>query len=322
MMDEAWMESGSVGHVPVMARAVLDALGVDRATVYADATAGLGGHAIAAAARMPADGVVVLNDADGATLERARALVAAASPGRRVEAIQGNFAELPRRLAERGLAADAVLADLGFSSVQVDEAGRGFSFMRDGPLDMRFDPTRGASAADLVATMSVEELAAILWEYGEERGSRRVAERIVARRAVRPISTTGDLASVVVEALGPRGGGPRIHPATRTFQGLRIAVNDELGCLRSFLESVGRAAAQHRSGAGHGTSWLRPGARVAIITFHSLEDRIVKEAVRDMEARGVARSVTRKPIEAGAHEVARNPRSRSAKVRAVELCVV
>ena len=313
------METSGSGHVPVMVREVVGALAVERAAVYADATAGLGGHALAVAAGMPANGVVVLNDADGATLARARASVEAGAGGRRVETIQGNFAEMPRRLAERGLAADAVLADLGFSSVQVEEAGRGFSFMRDGPLDMRFDPTKGASAADLIATMSQEELADLLWEYGEERGSRRIAERIVARRAVRPISTTSELVSVVIEAIGERGGGPRIHAATRTFQGLRIAVNDELGCLRSFLESIARAAVQHRGGSDRGSGWLRPGARVAIITFHSLEDRVVKEAFRDLVDRDLAMVVSRKPIEASGEEVAHNPRARSAKLRAVEL---
>lgn len=313
------MESVGGGHVPVMVREVVGALAVDRAAVYADATAGLGGHALAVASAMPADGVVVLNDADGATLERAKASVQAGAGGRRVETIQGNFAEMPRRLAERGMAADAVLADLGFSSVQVEEAGRGFSFMRDGPLDMRFDPTKGASAADLIATMSQEELADLLWEYGEERGSRRIAERIVARRAVRPISTTSELVSVVIEAIGVRGGGPRIHAATRTFQGLRIAVNDELGCLRSFLESIARAAVQHRGGSDRGSGWLRPGARVAIITFHSLEDRVVKEAFRDLVDRDLAMVVSRKPIEASGEEVVHNPRARSAKLRAVEL---
>lgn len=301
------------GHNPVLASEVMDLGGVARAGVYADATAGLGGHALEAARVMPPGGVVVLNDADAATLARAEARVREGAAGRRVVAVHGNFAELPRRMVDLGLSADVVVADLGFSSVQVDAGERGFSFMRDGPLDMRFDPTRGRSAADLVATLSVEELEEVLREYGEERRARRVAEQIAARRAVRPISTTAELASVVVEALGERGGGPRIHPATRTFQGLRIAVNDELGCLRSFMESIGRAAVHLRSGQGSG--WLRPGARVAIITFHSLEDRIVKDSVRDMAERGVVRMVTKKPVEAGSEEVSRNPRARSAKLR-------
>jgi len=231
------------GHVPVMLAEVMAATRIAEARVYADATTGAGGHASAAGARMPDGSTIVLNDADGATLTTAAARVEAACPGRTVVPIHGNFAELPRNMVDQGLSADVVLADLGFSSMQVDTAARGFSFMRDGPLDMRFDPSRGSSAADLLASISADELAGILWEFGEERRSRAVADRIVARRAVRPISTTGELADVVSEVLGGRGGGPRIHPATRTFQALRIAVNDELGCLRSFLESVGRAAA-------------------------------------------------------------------------------
>lgn len=316
-------------HLPVLCDEVVSLLEPAPGETALDCTAGLGGHAAAIAIRLGSGGTIVLNDLDPANLSQARARVESLPDPARVVAFQGSFAEAPRRMAEQGLAADVVLADLGFASVQVDEAGRGFSFSRDGPLDMRYDPAAAVSAADLVNSASEQELADLLWEYGEERAARRIAQKIVAERRVEPITTTSRLASIVRAALGrpPRatqGGRPdRIDPATRTFQALRIAVNDELGSLRSLLESVRRASSSLASGRAGGGVWLRPGARIGVISFHSLEDRIVKRAFADLVSRGGAAPVSggrsARPVVASDVEIARNPRARSAKLRVVRL---
>jgi 16S rRNA (cytosine1402-N4)-methyltransferase len=279
-----------------------------------DCTAGLGGHAAALAERLGHGGTMVLNDLDPGLLARAEARVRALPDPPRVLAWRGNYADVPRRLAAEGLPADVVLADLGFASTQVEDAERGFSFMRDGPLDMRLDPSSGVSAADLVNTLSERELGEILRDFGEERAWGRIAQKLVAERKSSPISTTGRLASIVRSVLGPRTDAARIDPATRTFQALRIAVNDEIGCLRSLLESVSRSAAM-------GGGWLKKGARVGVIAFHSLEDRLVKEIFNDLVKRGLARPVGGRPVAASAEEVGRNPRARSAKLRTVRLAV-
>jgi 16S rRNA (cytosine1402-N4)-methyltransferase len=242
--------------------------------------------------------------------------------GVRVLAVHANFAEAPRRLAEAGLRADVVLADLGFASNQVDDAARGLSFSRDGPLDMRLDPAAPCSAADLVASASAAELERVIRDYGEERFARAVARRIVEARRGAPILTTGRLAEIVRSAVPPspprvgRGGGG-IDPATRTFQALRIAVNDELGNLSALLDAVERAAQALRR--GDGASWLAPGAAVGIIAFHSLEDRPVKRAFARLVAAGLAEELTSGPVTAGEEECRANPRARSAKFRAVRL---
>ncbi|MHC4887429.1 MAG: 16S rRNA (cytosine(1402)-N(4))-methyltransferase RsmH, partial [Planctomycetota bacterium] len=196
---------------------------------------------------------------------------------------------------------DRVLLDLGVSSIQLDTAERGFSFRQDGPLDMRMDPSSGESAAELIQRLPEEELANLIYRYGEERLSRRVAKRIVEARRERSIKTTGELAEIVRRAIPGRS---RIDKATRTFQALRIAVNDELGELQSSLDSV--------------PMLLAPGGRFAVISFHSLEDRMVKLAFRDYASGGDFRVLTRKPIVAGSEEERLNARSRSAKLRVLE----
>lgn len=320
-------------HIPVLLAEVLGALAPGQGETVLDCTAGLGGHAAAMSERVGPSGTVVLCDLDSSNLARAEARLASlASTGRgarRVIALHANYAEAPRRLAELGLRADVALADLGFSSNQIEDRARGFSFMGDGPLDMRLDPTRGSTAADLVNSLSREELAEILWDLGEERASRRIAQEIVAARESEPITTTGRLAEIIRAAAGPptrTKTGQRIDPATRTFQALRIAVNDELGSVRSLVESVSRAAATlalpRESRAG---SWLGVGSRVAIISFHSLEDRIVKQGFAELCQRGLATPAaggSRRrpdPVEASDEEVGMNPRSRSAKLRAIRL---
>jgi 16S rRNA (cytosine1402-N4)-methyltransferase len=231
--------------------------------------------------------------------------------GKRVTLVQGNFAGLEEIASGHGFCpVDGILLDLGLSSLQLEAAGRGFSFQLDGPLDMRFDPSQPTTAADLVNTLSRQELADILSRYGEERQARRIARAIVAER---PINTTGELAALVERTVGRRG---RIHPATQTFQALRIAVNEELECLAEALPQA--------------LGLLMPGGRLTIISFHSLEDRLVKEFFRreardclcppevpicTCDHRATLGIVTKKPIRPSAEEVAANPRSRSAKLR-------
>lgn len=302
------------GHVPVLPAEVLAALDPRPGEAYADCTAGLGGHAAMVAERLGPAGTVVLNDLDPQNLARASERVRAVG-GPAVVAIEGNFADLPRALGERGLRADLVLADLGFASSQVDDPERGLSFKKDGPLDMRLGPGLPMTAAELVATWPERDLAELISRFGEERHARAVARKVVAARQESPIETTRQLAEIVRSAIPrTRGPGPQIDGATRTFQALRIAVNDELGSLESWLGAVTRAAARPSE-----DGWLTPGARVAVIAFHSLEDRPVKRAFAGLVERGLAEHAARGVVRAGEDEIGRNPRSRSAKLRAVRL---
>jgi 16S rRNA (cytosine1402-N4)-methyltransferase len=231
-----------------------------------------------------------------------------------VTQIHGNFADLPWALPERGVAADMVLADLGFASSQVDDAERGLSFMRDGPLDMRLDPSKGLTAADLVNRAPESELARTIAELGEEKQAAKIARKIVQARQETPIQSTSQLAEVVKAAVPWNPEHVRIHPATRTFQALRIAVNDELGSLDAFLAGLDAAIRGQQSGQ----SWLAKGARIAIISFHSLEDRRVKEAFAGFVKSGLAMD-EHGLIRATEAEQSANPRSRSAKMRVVTL---
>jgi 16S rRNA (cytosine1402-N4)-methyltransferase len=279
-------------HASVLPVETLTLLDPQPGETWVDCTVGGGGHTRLIAERVGATGRVIGLDQDPTMLELARTRV----EGLPVELVHANFDQLADVLAARGLTAvDGVFADLGFSSDQLAQATRGLSFREDGPLDMRLDPTSGATAADLVNRMSEAGLADVFWEYGEERHSRRVAKRIVERRASQPFATTADLASVVRSCV-PRSGS--IDPATRVFQALRIAVNDELGALERLLAALPKI--------------VKPGGRAGIISFHSLEDRRVKHAFRVGE---VWRLVNKKPVEAGDAETTRNPRARSAKLR-------
>lgn len=303
-------------HVPVLLEETLAALTPRAGEVYLDCTAGLGGHAVVVGRALGRNGTIVLNDADPANLAAARAAVESGDAPPRVVTFHGNFADAPRRLIESGLAANLVLADLGFSSNQVEDAARGMSFSRDGPLDMRLDPTLPITAAELVASLPEAELAQIIRDYGEDRDAARIARKLVEARRTAPITTTGKLADIVRQASGRRPSRDAIDPATRTFQALRIAVNDELGSLQSLLAATEAGAAKLAAGQ---PSWLKPGARVAIISFHSLEDRPVKRAFADLVSRGLATELTRKPVQASEDEIGENPRSRSAKLRAVRI---
>lgn len=316
------MSSGSpeIGHVPVLMSAVLEALEPASGETCIDCTAGRGGHARALAERVGATGRVVVNDADPANARFAASRVEGIDEPPALSVWEGNFVDVPRRAAEEGVRADVVLADLGFASSQMEDASRGLSFQREGPLDMRFDPSGPVTAGQLVNTLPEPELAEILRDFGEERAARRIARKLVAEREVAPIDTTARLASIVSQVIGPRGGGQRLHPATRTFQALRIAVNDEIGCLRSLMEGVARGATLLRNNPEH-AGWLAPGARVGIISFHSLEDRVVKRAFGELAERGLGTVMTKRPIEADDSERERNPRARSARLRAIRLAV-
>jgi 16S rRNA (cytosine1402-N4)-methyltransferase len=288
-------------HEPVMVAEAVTLLEPARGGLFVDCTVGLGGHSRALLTG-GASRVLAL-DRDPEALRLAAAALAEWRD--RVELVHADYRELGRVLDERGVRQIAgALADLGVSSMQLEAEGRGFSFRRDEPLDMRMDQSRGPTAADLLAEADEPELANMIFQYGEERFSRRIARRIVEARESGRIATTGQLAQLVRRAV-PRRGYQRIDPATRTFQALRIWVNRELEGLDTFLaEAAGR---------------LLAGARLAVITFHSLEDRIVKHAFRALAAGEAAvRVLTRKPVVPAEAEVARNPRARSAKLRAIE----
>ena len=288
-------------HVPVMSAEVLGFLRPSHGGLFVDCTVGLGGHA---RALLEAGASRLLGlDRDRDALAIAHATLAPWSD--RVELVHADYRTIDDVLAARQIAeVDGVLADLGVSSLQFDAEGRGFSFQRDEPLDMRMDRSGGETAADLVARSSERELADAIFQYGEERFSRRIARALVYERSETPIVTTGRLATIVRRAI-PRRGFARIDPATRTFQALRIWVNRELDGLDRFLEAaVGR---------------LRIGARLAVITFHSLEDRIVKHTLRAIDQRsGTVKVLTKKPLIPSDDDVQRNPRARSAKLRAAE----
>ena len=314
--------TGPVGHLPVLLDTVLELLAPRPGGTVADLTAGRGGHALAMAQAVAPGGRVLLCDLDAGNLAFAAGRVREVA-GIEVAPVHGSFARADRDAARLGWAADAVLADLGFASTQMDDPARGFSFQAEGPLDMRLDASRGETAADVLARIRESELADAIFELGEDPFARRIARTIVDRRAKAPLRTTQDLASAVVAAYGARARDSRMHPATRTFMALRILVNDELGALRTLLaalEQGGReAAAALRSPSPASTvpspGWLRPGCRVGIISFHSLEDRLVKHAMADWERAGLGERVTRKPAEASEAELAANRRARSAKFR-------
>ncbi len=288
-------------HEPVMVAETVALLDPSRGGVFVDCTVGLGGHAGA----MLAAGATRLIGLDRDTTALRLAAQSLAAWQDRIELVHADYRELPVLLAARGLEGiDGALADLGVSSMQFDTGGRGFSFRRDEPLDMRMDQTQGPTAADLLADVGEEDLANVIFQYGEERFSRRIARGLVDARRAGRIGTTGQLAQIVRRAV-PRKSYQRIDPATRTFQALRIWVNRELDGLDVFLGDASRL--------------LLAGARLAVITFHSLEDRIVKHTFRALAAGEEAlRVLTRKPVVPGEAEVARNPRARSAKLRAIE----
>jgi 16S rRNA (cytosine1402-N4)-methyltransferase len=308
-----------LGHVPVLLKEAIDFLAVKRGGTYIDCTVGLGGHSYEIAKRLGAPGHLIGFDKDPKALEKAGVRLQA--PGSKqdvagrashvarqeawptIELRHGSFADLGHdvgRATHHGV--DGILADLGVSSLQFSDAARGFSFQADGPLDMRMNPQSEPSAEQVVNQFDERELADLIYEFGEERRSRRIARAIVRSR---PIRSTAHLAAVVSAAARPMNQAERrIHPATLTFQALRIFVNRELDDLRQLLEAAPQL--------------LKPGGRLVIISFHSLEDRIVKDAMREGARQGQYKLLTKKPVTPGDDEIASNPRARSAKLRAAE----
>lgn len=288
------MKSSSV-HTSVLAAEVMGLLAVRPGMRVVDGTLGGGGHARLLAEAVGPDGLVIAIDRDPAAIDRA----ARELSGLPVRFAQANYCDMPEVLDALSIdRVDAVLLDVGLSSDQLADASRGFSFDADGPLDLRFDPTEGEPAWRLVNRMKPDSLADIIFQFGEERYSRRIARKIAAVREKQPIKSAREFAKLVASAIPRRVPPPRIHPATRTFQALRVAVNQELKSLGIALERI--------------PTRLVPGGRCAVISFHSLEDRLVKEAFR---SRQIWECLTRSPVEASAEEVLRNPRSRSAKLR-------
>lgn len=306
------MRDDQLQHIPVMLEEALEGLAVQARGRYLDGTFGRGGHAQALLARLGADARLLLMDRDPEAVVAARSRFGA-DP--RVMIHHGSFAQLAA-WPETQAGLDGVLLDIGVSSPQLDDAARGFSFMADAPLDMRMDTTQGESAADFLATADEREIADVLWRFGEERFSRRIARAIVARRAQQPIRRTGELAELLAKLLGRRE--PGKHPATRTFQALRIRVNGELDALQQGLQGA--------------LQTLKPGGRLVVISFHSLEDRLVKQFIRaesglqrgghrhlppPQAAPARLRAIGKARFPSNA-ELAANPRARSAVLRVAE----
>ncbi len=302
---------GRVSHVPVLLKEAIDFLAVRRGGTYIDATVGLGGHSYEIAKRLGAPGHLIGLDKDPAALAIARerltgsAGVSPATDWPEITLLQRSFAEIAKGHKQASI--DGILADIGVSSLQLDDAARGFSFQADGPLDMRMDPRGERTAEQVVNHLDERQLADVIYEFGEERRSRRIARAICRSR---PIRSTAHLADVISAAARPMNRGHdkhdrRIHPATLTFQALRIFVNRELEDLQALLAAAPRI--------------LKPGGRVVVISFHSLEDRIVKDAFREGGNQDKHyRVLTKKPVTATELESDRNPRARSAKLRAAE----
>jgi 16S rRNA (cytosine1402-N4)-methyltransferase len=297
------MTSEKQRHVPVLLNEAIEYLQVRSGCTIVDCTLGLAGHAAEVVRRLGPAGKLIGFDRDPDALRMAkdkldqvRAELGERAPA--VELVGEAFSAAPLHVAPESV--DGLLADIGVSSLQLDEASRGFSFMADGVLDMRMDTRRGPTAAQVVNEASERELADLIYEYGEERRSRRIARAIVRGR---PVTTTGQLARIVAAA-APAMKQDRIHPATRTFQALRIHVNRELDEIKALMEAAPKL--------------LKPSGRVVVISFHSLEDRIVKDSLREGAHQGIWTLLTKKPVTAGEEEIERNPRSRSAKLRAAE----
>ena len=297
------------GHIPVLLEEVLQDLRPTDGCIALDLTAGRGGHAEALARAVAPSGRLIALDADPGNADFTRNRLEVMHLPCTV--VHENFARVGDVMRDLGLQANLVLADLGVASVHLDEAHRGFSLSADGPLDMRLNPHAPTTAADLVNTMPERELADLICRVGEEPLGRAIASKIARTRLQSPINTTGQLRDLVLEAYGHRAHASRRHPATRTFMALRIAVNDELAALDTLLARITSAA--------RGSSWLAPGARAGIISFHSLEDRPVKRCFADLAAQGLAHLPHRSGRTPSDEEIARNGRARSARLRTLEL---
>jgi 16S rRNA (cytosine1402-N4)-methyltransferase len=304
-MEQSSLSSEPIGHIPVLAEPIMELFDARPGMVYLDCTAGRGGHASMVAQLLGETGHVIALDADPANADFTRERLA--SYPCKSDVLHRNFAQVTGALDELGVdKVDLLLADLGFASNQMDDPTRGMTFQADGPLDMRLNPDLPTTAEYLVNHMAERELADILFHLGEERLSRRIAKKIVQIRDKEPIKNTLALAELVSSCYPPnqRGKRARIHPATRTFMALRIAVNEELMALERLLDALPQI--------------IKPGGIAAIISFHSLEDRRVKQRFLQYDQNDCAKRLTRKPIVADDAQIRQNPRSRSAKLRAVQ----
>ena len=296
-------EFSNITHQPVLVSEVLEHLQPGPKRVLVDCTVGLGGHSVAIAPRLLPNGRLIALDCDAEALDRARARLTEFEPN--VRFIHENFRYLPEVLKGLNITrVDGVLADVGVSSLQLDSAERGFSFQREGPLDMRMDQDAELTAEELLHHTPEHELVRLFETYGEERWSRRIAKRIVETRRKERIRTTTQLARLIAETVPSSRGRPSLHPATRVFQALRIVVNQELAALEALLAAL--------------PAVLAPGGRAVLISFHSLEDRLVKQAFRRGAQEGQYRVLTPKPLRPSDEELARNPRARSSRLRAIE----
>lgn len=290
-------------HIPVMPAEVMQSLAPAKGACVVDGTLGFGGHARLIMDAIGPTGHFIGIDRDAETLALAQERLKPFEG--RADFIHGNYCDIDRFLKTLNVTSvDGILLDLGVSSLQLDNPERGFSFRHDGPLDMRMDPANPISAFDIVNSLSEREIATILREYGEERWHNRIARFIVDARARKPINSTKELTDIILKATPGSYRGQGIHPATRSFQAIRIAVNRELESLTIALDKA--------------VAFLKPGGRLCVIAFHSLEDRIVKTKFRTWSHDGVLQLLTKKPVFAGEQEVDQNPRSRSARLRAAE----
>jgi 16S rRNA (cytosine1402-N4)-methyltransferase len=299
------VNSSKVEHIPVLARTLVEQINLPRDGVMVDATIGQGGHSLLFGRTLGPDGAIIALDVDKKSIHGAQ--IRTKDLACKVIFINANFSEISERIHEKGFEkADFILADLGLCSAQLADTEIGLSFQTDMPLDMRIDKRIKSSAADIVNKADQKSLADLIYKFGQERGSRRIARFIVQERQGRPIATTGQLAAIVCRALARPGRKrkSRIHPATRTFQALRIAVNNELDNLKRLLAAASAILAQK--------------GRIAVISYHSLEDRLVKNNFKENEQAGIYKIITKKPIVPSREEIAENPRARSAKLRIAE----
>lgn len=287
-------------HDPVMLREILELLPLKEGATAVDGTLGLAGHAKEMIARIGSTGRFLGLDWDESMLSIARERIGFV--GARIELVHSDYRGLAEEMGKLGWEADGILLDLGLNSAQIEDSERGIAFKEAGPLDMRMDRSKGEPASSMLNRMSLDQLEKILWEFGDEKWARAIARKIVERRKESPLRTTEDLVDCVLAAIPVRARDKRIHPATRTFQAVRITVNNELEGLEETIAEIGRC--------------LKPGGVLAVLSYHSGEDRAAKHAMRELAAEGFE-ELYKKPAQPSAEEIARNPRSRSAKLRAV-----
>lgn len=305
-------------HIPVLLKEVVEILNPQSEEFFIDGTVGSGGHAMAISEKIGLKGKLLGIDWDEKAVESFKTKVKNLKP--KTIVVHANYADLPKILKKHNLPkADGLIIDLGFSSESL-ESGRGFSFLKNEPLDMRYNTKQDITAAEIINSFSEKDLADIFWKYGEERFSRQIAKKIIEQRKSKPIKTTFDLVEIIKKAIPRTYERNRINPATRVFQALRIYVNQELGNLEKALKNLDKVIKGRKiKGPARNATHSVAGGRVAIISYHSLEDRLVKNCFRELKNQGKALILTKKPIRPTLKEIKENPRSRSAKLRVITL---